>query len=878
MPINQKLSQEDIAFLEVVEDPVWFTEFLRCTNDGDTNEESHKNWKYRDYQKQFLTDTSTYMSLVGGRAIGKCQRGKDRLYVVDEGYVELRELSWRTSVYVYAIDDQLRLCKSKAQVVEDHYEKVLEITTASGNSIGVTPNHPLYTEKGWVEAKDITAGMKVAVTHRLPNESTRSMFMWHELRLLGYLYFIGMKPTARITPRFNKIREELLTIAKILPQKVETFIDSVDVQFCHRVGRYKAPMTTINRQLQKRRFGYFQRLPNLLKQESNERIQIFLEALLAQYAVFTREEIRIPIKLVHPPQDLNGRPLWRSHFHAKDTAKDIQELFLRFGCIGKIYGSLEEDTIELVFDLEHTHNVYTTFTIPGVSIGKLKQPIGIEKINNIFFFDTVVSNTIASRESPVYAVYVQHYHTYLSENFLSHNTVLLEDMKIYEIVNADTEFPDTQESALATANQAQLTPLLNKLILRFTSSKILKDYLKGRVNKADGTMLFETERDKPMTMFFRIAGKTPEQNVVGLHVARIDIDESQLFPPNAFTQLMPAFNHWERNTRIRSAGVPNGLRNSVLYQLDVRDPKYKKYRIPAHNNPFYTKHQNTINLRTLGGEEDDRYQQLVLGRHGNAAFQLLSTDSFQKIGYAFYSYHYSGFDKARAVHYWDVLKTPEVDSDVKILSIDPGYVDPTIIQLIVWNGKHWRTVVRYRLQRINFHEQTIIIDWIAKSYNVSRLTIDVGAGGNGSSIVHNLTNDKEKYDTDWYQGIIKPVQNNENLLMGIDPEGEELYRDTKSVACYTLIELIEQKELVFSELDFEGVSQLERMVKQKTQHGRERFYILSKSGQGAETDDHIFASYVTFAASLQHGIEVTTKVTKLASPDKVTSKLHRLNS
>lgn len=75
---------------------------------------------------------------------------------------------------------------------------------------------------------------------------------------------------------------------------------------------------------------------------------------------------------------------------------------------------------------------------------------------------------------------------------------------------------------------------------------------------------------------------------------------------------MPAFNAWQTNRQQVWAGVPNGIRNSVLYLLDVQTPKYKKYRIPAPNNPFYTYENYTDDLRRYGGEQDDRFQQLNL--------------------------------------------------------------------------------------------------------------------------------------------------------------------------------------------------------------------------------------------------------------------------
>jgi hypothetical protein len=61
--------------------------------------------------------------------------------------------------------------------------------------------------------------------------------------------------------------------------------------------------------------------------------------------------------------------------------------------------------------------------------------------------------------------------------------------------------------------------------------------------------------------------------------------------------------------------VPNGLRNSVLYLLDMQSPEYKKYRIPAPNNVLgYSYEQYVKDLRRYGGEQDDRFQQLNLDK------------------------------------------------------------------------------------------------------------------------------------------------------------------------------------------------------------------------------------------------------------------------
>jgi hypothetical protein len=52
---------------------------------------------------------------------------------------------------------------------------------------------------------------------------------------------------------------------------------------------------------------------------------------------------------------------------------------------------------------------------------------------------------------------------------------------------------------------------------------------------------------------------------------------------------------------------------------------------------------------------------------------------------------------------------------------------------------------------------------------------------------------------------------------------------------------------VFSELDFEAVSELERITKRTTASGADSYYILSETGTGASNNDHIFAAFICWA-------------------------------
>jgi len=62
---RQEYTDEDIAVLELMDDPVWFNEFIR------SDSSSRISWHFDEYQKIILLDYSPYVSLCSGRTIGK---------------------------------------------------------------------------------------------------------------------------------------------------------------------------------------------------------------------------------------------------------------------------------------------------------------------------------------------------------------------------------------------------------------------------------------------------------------------------------------------------------------------------------------------------------------------------------------------------------------------------------------------------------------------------------------------------------------------------------------------------------------------------------------------------------------------------------------
>jgi intein-like protein with splicing domain/terminase large subunit-like protein len=851
MALKQKLDPDDIALLEIFEDPIWLGEFLRSTDDGEIDKNLHppEKWSYRDYQRQFLSDKTEFILYTGGRSIGKCQPRSARIYTT-EGYKTIGQLIERNSFVVYSLTADKQLEQRRAVLSYDKMSPAYTVTTDSGHKVAATMIHPFLTPNGYKKLEDLKIGDYVAVLTYLPHESSQNALQWHELRILGYTILLPrFWAENNIMPRYKKVAAELEIIADRMFVTWHKNRETGAYALKRKPGPFKHPYTSLQEELAIRgnmRTDGIKKLPALLKQERLENLQIFLEAVLAQFADLSAREFSLKLK-------------------TERLAEDFQELFLRFGIETTI--SQEGESYRITSrDYRAAYRMWTRLTIPGISVHNPQQPPASEDATEFMRFERIANIHQSHMNTDTYALYVYETNNYISENFLVHNSVVLEDKIVYDVVNQDIQFPVTKQSVLVTPNQAQMTPLLNLLIVRFSSGRVLKDFLQNRVNKSDGTMQF-TLTNKPMIFHFRIAGSTGERNMIGLHIPRILGDESQLFPLNAYTQLSPAYNQWDKSRQQVWAGVPNGLRNSALYVIDQQTPKFKKYHIPSHMNPYYTYENDQDNIKRWGGELDDRYQQLVLGRHGQAAFQVIPRESITIETYPFTSERYNSGHVLKGMYYYDVLTRPNLPSEVKsvVLAIDPGFVDPTIIQVIGKDSKGvWRTYIRYRLTRIDFNEQQQIIDWLATFYNASRVAIDIGAGGNGSAMMHNLMYD-DKYANKDYIHRMFGAQFGENLVAGFDDEGEELKQDSKSYAANELSKVIQEGRLRFSEIDHEGLSQMERVTKQKSTAAKDRYFILSDKGAGADEDDHIFAAYIVFILAIRNEV-LNPLRPKLANP------------
>jgi len=858
--LKQKLDREELALLEIIEDPIWFGEFMRRTSDGEINENvwpKGEPWKYRDYQRQFLSDTSEFILYTGGRAIGKCQPSGAKIYTT-KGYKTIGELGREKCFIAYAFDPKsMEIVQRRAVVVRDKLSPAYTIRTVSGHEFVSTSLHPILTPDGYKLMADLDVGDYVAVATKLPHESINNALQWHELRMLGYMFLDNKyRASNKFKPRYKKIGAELEVISdRLLTTWNKDFDGNYTLKKKH--GPYKHPINSLIEQMglyHGFKYNGIRRMPDIIKEERLENIAVFLEAVFAQFATVSQREISLKLEYCI-------------------LAQDFQELLLRFGIESRIE-DIDSGWLLTLLDYRAVYRFWKTFIIPGISVGQLELPPATDDATEYMRFDRIDNKWLSHEITDTYAVHVYEHNNYIGNNFYVHNSVVLEDKLIHSIINSHDEFPVTPEMVFVTANQAQMSMPQSRFISRFTSSPFLKDFLKGRINKSIGIMEFPRKNGGSLKFWMRIAGSNGEQNMVGLHVPRIIGDEAQLFPLPAYTQLMPAYNQWESKRQQIWGGVPNGLRNSTLYLLDMQTPKYKKYRIPAPNNVMGYSYENYMDdLRRYGGESDDRFQQLVLGRHGAAAYQVIPRETITIETYPFYNQRYNSTQVTKGIHYNEVLERQPLPQGLEriMFAVDPGFADPTIIQIIGRDDKGiWRTYSRYRLTRIDFNEQQNIIHWLDDYYRPNQIVIDIGAGGQGSSIMHNMMYG-DPYKNRAYDKRFMGIQFAEKLVSGYNDEGEELFQEAKSFAATELARIIQEGKLRFSELDNEGLSQMERIAKKKSINGKDTFFVISqknvsgRGGAGADEDDHIFASFICFALAAKDDV-INPYIKKLGRP------------
>lgn len=121
---------------------------------------------------------------------------------------------------------------------------------------------------------------------------------------------------------------------------------------------------------------------------------------------------------------------------------------------------------------------------------------------------------------------------------------------------------------------------------------------------------------------------------------------------------------------------------------------------------------------------------------------------------------------------------------------------------------------------------------------------------NGASLAQGLQT-RDEYKQKQYSRRVIGINFGESVAVGQNDNNQEIKKDVKAVGTEELIRRIEDGLIIFSELDAEGTSELEKIAKQRSINGADKYFIMSDSGKGKSGSDHHFASCIVFAMMIR---------------------------
>jgi intein/homing endonuclease len=112
-------------------------------------------------------------------------------------------------------------------VIQQGRRVVYKITSSTGHEIEVTDNHPMLTDRGWVECKHLNTGDRIAITESIPFFGNSDAISEDEAAILGYITGDGCCSQSSVffTAKNEEIRADLENRLNRLSDNLELVSD-----------------------------------------------------------------------------------------------------------------------------------------------------------------------------------------------------------------------------------------------------------------------------------------------------------------------------------------------------------------------------------------------------------------------------------------------------------------------------------------------------------------------------------------------------------------------------------------------------------------------------------------------------------------------------
>lgn len=412
------------------------------------------------------------------------------------------------------------------------------------------------------------------------------------------------------------------------------------------------------------------------------------------------------------------------------------------------------------------------------------------------------------------------------------------------------------DSTLFTVpNRAHLDPVFMGIQKWFRTNTFLQYWI-GRFSVNSQQFIIKFVNN--FTWICRIAGTSGTGvNVVGLHLPIIMVDESGYYPWGTWLELQQVINDWEPGHQVMVAGVPDGRRErSVCFMCDTAE-SFSKHAVSAYQNPRFTKESEQRALEQFGGRESPDFIQQVLGEHGSPTFTLFDRQFMSMNDYdcPVIRIRIQNLQQDPQILDRLVYRLPLMPkfADKTVFGIDLGYNEPTAIMIFYKRDSQWYVLCRIELYQVSYDLQENFFVKLESHYDPDYIGLDVGAGGQGKAIYHNLIN-RDEYKSRKYMDKILPVEFGGTVVVGYDADGKELKERVKHFAATRLAQLVNAGGIVFATRDDDLISELERVTYTTTVTGQVVYKVMTEAGSDRGFD-HNFSALLTFSMVLFEKID-----------------------
>lgn len=284
-------------------------------------------------------------------------------------------------------------------IIHQGKKEVFQIQTSSGHEIEATDNHPLLTENGWVEVKDLKPKDKIAICSYQPFFGNSTELSKTDAELLGYLSsscFDSVGSYLATTLKDGEVLEEFKSTIKTINSEIkiesaENYnIKTIDERKYNFVATQKASnlknttATNIVNLLQsngiKNKTGMQKFVPARIFTSPKIIIAAYLKSLFSCDGIITiSNSTRYSAKI-------------EAYFSSSHVTKQIQHLLSRFGIFSTFQSKITDGKVENILCIQKNSHVKRFIR----SIGMSGQKELVQSINENISDDNDITDIIFS--------------------------------------------------------------------------------------------------------------------------------------------------------------------------------------------------------------------------------------------------------------------------------------------------------------------------------------------------------------------------------------------------------------------------------------------------------------------------------------------------